>query len=92
MPSLPNSSPFAIDVVIDCVIPWGAQLKEDDSPWDFDSLLQSVTQDFNAEKRFKFNAHGSNSSENAGGARRTSSSSQMVMQDGLRRSSCALIS
>ncbi|CAN0431531.1 unnamed protein product [Hapterophycus canaliculatus] len=30
-------------------------LDEDDSLWDFDSLLQSVTQDFNAEKRLTFN-------------------------------------
>ncbi len=27
------------------------QLEEDDSPWDFDSLLQSITQEFNAEGR-----------------------------------------
>lgn len=27
------------------------QLGEDDSPWDFDSLLQSITQEFNAEGR-----------------------------------------
>lgn len=33
------------------------QLEEDDSPWDFDTLLQSVTQEFNAEKRLTLNAN-----------------------------------
>ena len=30
------------------------QLEEPDIPWDFDSLLQSITQDLNAEKRLAF--------------------------------------
>lgn len=69
-----------------------AQLKEDDSPWDFDSLLQSVTQEFNAEKRLKFDAP--SGPEADGGARSSiislqGSSSQI--QGGPRRPGRALM-
>lgn len=68
-----------------------AQLKEDDNPWDFDSLLQSVTQEFNAEKRLKLNA------EAHGGGPRSSSislqgSGSQMQGGGSRRPGRALIS
>lgn len=46
-------SPALFDVPL-----WFVQLEEDDSPWDFDSLLQTVTQEFNAEQRSAFNSQG----------------------------------
>ncbi|CAM9487544.1 unnamed protein product [Ectocarpus fasciculatus] len=71
-------------------------LEEDDSPWEFDSLLQSVTQEFNAEKRLAFHAAKLGTDED--GSTATSSTfetferrSSSQEQGGSRRSSRALV-
>eukprot|EP00752_Nemacystus_decipiens_P007427 g6639.t1 len=63
-------------------------LEEDDSPWDFDTLLQSVTQEFNAEKRMALDPTGKAGSDPSSIALDGGSGSQM--QSG-HRSSRALV-
>ena len=63
------------------------QLEEDDSPWDFDSLLQSITQEFNAEGRSEAIGLGGASGSTA--LNQDGSSSQL--RGGSRRPSRALV-
>ncbi|CAM9891163.1 unnamed protein product [Ectocarpus sp. 4 AP-2014] len=66
-------------------------LEEDDSPWEFDSLLQSVTQEFNAEKRLAFRAKLGTGDDDGSTATTLGRRSSSQEQGGSRRSSRALV-
>lgn len=67
------------------------QLEEDDTPWEFDSLLQSVTQEFNAEKRSAFHAKIGTDHDDGSTANTFERRSSSQEQGGSRRSSRALV-